>query len=349
MFHNRKIIRYLIYICAVFTIPFFGLFTNAEDIRDSAFNLYTGPTLYSDVKGTVTRNDTVTVLNSINTRWSHIRLLDGTVGYCKSHLLQINHEDDAADQARTSCVAKLLSAPDETAAVISVLPADLQLSKGSENENGFVQVTLKTGKTGYLPSSALEDDPLCTAIVLPVPELTAHTGVTTENAVKTRLEELSAYFENGRYWNNFDADSSPINNKSFILSDMPCLHESQGYGHCNFYTSKISAQLGYSYGSQCAGYVGLISDLIFGTEAPITVHTDFESLRPGDHIRLVLWDHSMLVTDVGTDENGEFYVIVTEVNGDYDTCRIDWGRKFTQRDLRRLGDHIEVHTRYPQP
>ena len=348
MFQNRKTIRYLAYLCAVLSIPFFCLFAKADDIRDTAFTLYTGPSVYSDAAGTVALNDTVTVLDRQNGRWSHIRLLDGTVGYCKSHLLQINHEDDTTERMRTACVTKLLLVPDESAEVISVLPAGLQLAKVSETENGFTEVTLKTGKTGYLPSSALTDDPLCTAIVLPIPELTAHTGITTEAAVKARLEELSAYFENGRYWNNFDAGTSLINDKAFILSDTPCLHEAQGYGHCNFYTSKISAQLGYSYGSQCAGYVGLISDLIFGTEAPITVHTEFDRLRPGDHIRLVLWDHSMLVTDVGTDENGETYVIVTEVNGDYDTCRIDWGRKFTQRDLRRLGDYIEVHSRYPQ-
>ena len=348
MFQARKFIRYISVFTAFTLTLTLGMTASASESRKKSFDIYTGPTVYADKKGTTAIDDTVAILDRTNERWSLVRLADGTVGYCKNNLLQINYTESAAETARTKYVTKLLNSPDETAKAASVLPANLQLTVKSEENNEFISVKLKSGKTGYLPSSALEFEPKSTAVIYPIPELTAHTGITTEEAAKERLEELSEYFEAGRYWNTFDADDSLITQKAFIMSDTPCRHKTQGYGQCNFYTSKLSSALGYSYGSQCVGYAGLISDLIFGTEAPITVHGDFERIRVGDHIRLVLWDHSMLVTDVGIDEEGKTCVYVTEVNGDYDSCRIDWGRKFTQRDLRRLGDYIQVHTRYPQ-
>lgn len=102
----------------------------------------------------------------------------------------------------------------------------------------------------------------------------------------------------------------------------------------------------YGTEMQCLGYASLISDLLFGTDAPISMHHDFSKVRVGDHLRLYLWEHSMVVTEVGTDESGEQYVYVTEVNADYENCQIQWGRKFTQQDLRRLGDILYIYTRY---
>ena len=81
------------------------------------------------------------------------------------------------------------------------------------------------------------------------------------------------------------------------------------------------------------GYVGLLSDLTFGTDAPIYSHGNFDKVRPGDHVRLVLWDHSMLVTRVCKDENGRTYFYATDVNADYDTCMIQWERKFTKEEV----------------
>ncbi len=329
---------------------FFGLPVNAVEKDDSVHPIYAGPSTYTVSVCTVENGDSVAVLSQINDSWSQIRLTNGTIGYCKNNLLQITYTEgeNETKRVRTTQISKLFSAPDINSSVIASIPVNIQLSKSLDTNNGFTLVELPTGTTGYLLSDTLTLAPLSSAIIRPIPELAASTGITTETAAKERLTELSAFFEAGRYWNDYGAAESIENHKSFVISDTPCQHENYGYGHCNYYTSKISAALDYSYGSQCVGYAGLISDLIFGTEAPITEHSDFDRLRVGDHIRLVLWDHSMLVTDVGKDENGKTFVYVTEVNADYETCRIDWNRKFTQDDLRRLGDYIEVHSRYPE-
>ena len=116
----------------------------------------------------------------------------------------------------------------------------------------------------------------------------------------------------------------------------------------NMHTGNMSRKTGYGIGMQCLGYVGLLSDLTFGTDAPIYSHGNFDKVRPGDHVRLVLWDHSMLVTRVCKDENGRTYFYATDVNADYDTCMTQWERKFTKEELRRLGDYVCVYTRYPQ-
>ena len=350
MTHAMFRLRFLL-----FSVVFILLFSSfmpsvqAAEPNESLYPVYAGPSEYTISVHTVSDGESVAVLSIINDSWSQIRTISGSIGYCKNSLLQITYteDDNMTKRVKTNQLSKLFSKPDQSASVAAVLPANMQLIKISEDENGYTQVELPTGKIGYLFSDTLLPDPISTATIKPVPELIAHTGITTEAAAKERLLELSEFFTAGRYWNDFEANSNVKNNNSFCMSDTPCQHENSGYSHCNFYTSPISAALGYSYGSQCVGYTGLISDLIFGTEAPITVHDDFEQLRVGDHIRLVLWDHSMLVTDVGKDENGKTYVYVTEVNADYETCRIDWGRKFTQDDLRRLGDYIEVHSRYP--
>lgn len=339
----------ILYLAILFLFFCFGMNVNASEVSDSVHAIYVGPSIYTVSAHTVEDGESVAVLSRTNENWSLIRLIDGSVGYCKNNLLLITYTEDAehVKHCKTVQPAKLFTSPEENASVSCVIPANILLTAKSKTEGGFTCVELASGKTGYLLSDTLVPSPVSTAIVRPIPELKPFTGISTEFEAKERLAELSEYFTDGMYWNDYEAGNTSTH-KSFALSATPCEHENQGYTHCNFYTSKISEALGYAYGSQCAGYAGLLSDLIFGTEAPIYVHSDFEELRIGDHIRLVLWDHSMLVTDVGKDENGKTFVYVTDVNADYESCRIDWGRKFTQDDLRRLGDYIEIHTRYPE-
>lgn len=309
-------------------------------------SLYVGPAEHSAVLSTFTNSDTVTWLEKINAGWVRIRLSDGTVGYCDAALLgkRFTEDETAAVLYKTNDACRVFSSADRSAPAVCILPKNSRLPFVSSAENGFSLVRLENGRLGYLPTEVIEPVRETPAVVRTVPKLIADTGVTTEEQAAARLTELSSYFQNGRYWNSSGTESEE---NLFSVTDSPCAHPTDYYAHCNVYTSKISAALGYDIGMQCTGYAGLLSDLVFGTEAPFTEHGDFEKLRVGDHIRLVLWDHSMIVTKVCKDENEKTYVYVTEVNADYDTCRIDWGRKFTQQDLRRLGDYVEIHTRYP--
>ena len=96
-------------------------------------------------------------------------------------------------------------------------------------------------------------------------------------------------------------------------------------------------------GIQCFGYASLLSDLLFGVDAPISEHRDIERIRVGDHIRFLNAEHSVIVTEIGRDENDMVYVCVTECNADYENCRISWGRRITKAELTNMC----VYTRYP--
>ena len=66
-------------------------------------------------------------------------------------------------------------------------------------------------------------------------------------------------------------------------------------------------------------------------------------MRVGDHIRLIDLEHSVLVTETGTQADGSRYVRVTEVNADYESCKIAWGRTITEDELYGTA---EILTRY---
>ena len=56
----------------------------------------------------------------------------------------------------------------------------------------------------------------------------------------------------------------------------------------------------------------------------------------------------MVVTEIGTEADGSRYIQVTEVNEDYETCRISWGRTITEDELYGLGDTVQILTRYAE-
>ena len=90
MFQARKFIRYISVFTAFTLILTLGMTASASESRKKSFDIYTGPTVYADKKGTTAIDDTVAILDRTNEQWSLVRLADGTVGYCKNNLLQIN-------------------------------------------------------------------------------------------------------------------------------------------------------------------------------------------------------------------------------------------------------------------
>ena len=167
----------------------------------------------------------------------------------------------------------------------------------------------------------------------------------TETHVLLELEQLAAYFEDGRYWNHYGMDASSMNDweQALCITDQACAHSENGYDYCNIYNGAISDYFPqYDYDTQCLGYAALISDLLFGTDAPVTEFYDFDSLRIGDHIRLVENEHSMIVTDIDWSTDT---ITVTEVNADYENCRISWGRTITRDELYSMEGEAIFHTR----
>lgn len=85
----------------------------------------------------------------------------------------------------------------------------------------------------------------------------------------------------------------------------------------------------------CIAFVGELSDQVFGVDAPTTKHTDFDSIKPGDHIRTG-GTHSVLVIEKYPD-----YVVVCE--GNYNSS-VHWGRRISRSELDSEGFYVQ--TRY---
>ena len=319
------------------------------DEAETTHTLYSGPSTRSASVSTFSDGDIVTVLDRTNADWARIVLENGTVGYCDRRLLGSAGETEvlleAFTTAKTRRPVSLRSAAAPDAPVIGKLAANAHVVLDSEEKNGYCAVTV-SGISGYLLSDnimRLEPEP---AIIRTVPQLTAD-GAKTETEAHRKLQALSTYFEDGRYWNYIGTGLAWGEGTAFSVTDTPCAHAQNGYDYCNVYngvTSTFFPQ--YGIDMQCLGYAGLISDLVFGTDAPISVHYDLDAVRVGDHIRLVEYEHSMIVTDTGTRADGTRFFRVTEVNADYENCEIEWGRLVTENDLYALGDIVEIFTRY---
>lgn len=167
-----------------------------------------------------------------------------------------------------------------------------------------------------------------------------------EQRVRERLEMLEEYFPDGMYWNHIGVDTSEMTDEEIALcvTNVPCDHSVYGYGSCNIYNGLMD-EFFPQYGDemQCLGYASLISDLLFGYDAPITEFYDFDDLRIGDHIRMGWYEHSMIVTDIDWDTET---ITVTEVNADYESCEISWGRQITRDELMRMEGDLTYYTRY---
>ncbi len=149
-----------------------------------------------------------------------------------------------------------------------------------------------------------------------------------------KIIELQKLFQNDMYWNHMN--SEPMNpcetNNVYSVTDIPCNHSLNGECYCNAYYGKSDEVYPYpSTSVQCRGFASLLSDNIFGKDAPVYVFEDYNKLRIGDQARIDGDYHSVFIIDK-TDE----YVIVAECNEDLESCKISWGRKIMKEDLVRL-------------
>ena len=163
--------------------------------------------------------------------------------------------------------------------------------------------------------------------------------ITEEEAAAT-LESLRDIFPDGSYWNHMGLEEWD----EFTVTDIPCDHDLYWDTYCNSYTGGIQELFPqFEPMEQCLGFAALLSDLVFGEEAPVSTFTDYTQLRVGDNIRLEYTEHSMVVLSVGTDG-----ITVVECNSDYEHCRISWDRFLSWDQLAGYSYEMTCITRYEE-
>lgn len=210
----------------------------------------------------------------------------------------------------------------------------------SETEAGVSQAALREEAALSEASSAVESAPeesYQEAMDFAVSYYEEPQPITEEEAAAT-LESLRDTFPEGSYWNHVGVEDWD----EFTVTDSPCQHDLYWDAYCNTYTGGIQELFPqFEPMEQCLGFAALLSDLVFGEDAPVSTFTDYTQLRVGDNIRLELTEHSMVVLTV----DGEGITVV-ECNSDYEHCRISWDRFLSWDDLAATSYEMECITRY---
>lgn len=193
-------------------------------------------------------------------------------------------------------------------------------------------VTLEDGTEGYLYGellAAVKED-----------------GTTGDTLFKERflydLDILRRMLPEGKYWNHMGLELPWKKETPFLCTDIPCDHSRYGEEYCNFYIGSATEFFNAEYLNQCLGFAALLSDHFFMESAPYHAYQDLSQLRIGDHIRMKEYEHSMTVVDM-TEE----YIVVGEVNQDYEHCLISWSRKISYEEARSYSWDYRYITRYP--
>lgn len=145
--------------------------------------------------------------------------------------------------------------------------------------------------------------------------------------LQARIYALREKYPEGYYWNSY-----PKSKQYPAVSETPCSdHDSGIYSHCI---------------GQCAGFAELLSNEIFGYDAPVRRNLKVGDIRIGDYVRC-LPHHSVFVIDrvnkgevVGYDMYGDAnytaycdMITVAECNWDC-CCGISWGRTIGLDELK---------------
>lgn len=160
--------------------------------------------------------------------------------------------------------------------------------------------------------------------------------------IRQKLSALQKKFPHGKYWNHRTSESTAGKAAWEIVTDTPCNHGYYGTAYCNEYQGVSSVPvIGGTWSRQCLGFASMLSDQLFGKGAPVRTFRDFDKLRIGDQIRLFDEEHSMVVIEKTNDS-----ISVAEVNADYSTCKISWGRKISRQVMESHGSSALYITRY---
>lgn len=227
-------------------------------------------------------------------------------------------------------------------------------------ENGTVREAVAAQAEPFIPL-LFGEKAENTAEPSPEPKAAPNSQRTAEaEHVLSTLAALREVFPNGKYWNHnglalgADELTAPVDSAqlgmdagdidlstALMITGQPCAH-STGINTCNVYAGALRAYYPEYNGTQCFGYASLLSDLLFGVDAPITVFKELDQLRVGDIINYPNRMHTMVVTACSPEDST---VLVTQVNGDYETCRIDWDVPVQLETVAEGGDYV-LFTRY---
>ena len=164
-----------------------------------------------------------------------------------------------------------------------------------------------------------------------------------EEYTERKFTYLKERLPEGKYWNHMGMDNiSYAQEVTFVTTDIPCVHRSYGELYCNFYNGATKQLFSTNTLCECLGFASLVSDQVFGTNAPLHTFRDSSLLRVGDHIRLNEYEHSMIVEEIHED-----YLVVAEVNANYQDCLISWSAQLTWDRLRWLSWDTRFYSRYP--
>ena len=142
------------------------------------------------------------------------------------------------------------------------------------------------------------------------------------NNFNSQIAQLKSEYPSGYYWNH----AGGVANGS--VTKTPCNHNAN-QNYCNTYQGKSTQACGFSIGRQCAGFTSMLSDRIFGKDAPTRIFYNYDDIRVGDQARINNNSHKVFILEKTDD-----YVIVAECNADYKTCVINWGRKIYRNNLK---------------
>ncbi len=204
---------------------------------------------------------------------------------------------------------------------IELVPSDFKI-QSTEYETFLNDMVIV--KFEFPEPEIVEEEPVdLTTINIFTPEFDALT-------IQEKLIVLQNVFTHGAYWNTRGLDTTNMSEQDILtyVSDTPCYHSANGYGACQVYNGLAKDFFSFSLNRQCLAFASLISDLLLGKDTPIWEHSDYNQIKIGDHIRLEWSEHSVAV--IGLTENG---IIVAEVNADYETCMISWGREISRATI----------------
>lgn len=169
-------------------------------------------------------------------------------------------------------------------------------------------------------------------------EILEDSGPLSPEEAQQALEDLRDVFPEGAYWNHMGLEEWD----EFTVTDTPCDHDVYGETYCNTWSGGLQEYFPqYTPMCQCLGFSALLSDLVFGEDAPVTVHTDYTALLPGDSVRLEYTEHSFTVLSVEADG-----ITVVECNKDYEHCLISWDRFLSWEDLAYYSYEMTIYSRY---
>ena len=127
------------------------------------------------------------------------------------------------------------------------------------------------------------------------------------------------------------------------VTDTPCQHDVYWDTYCNEYTGGIQELFPqFEPMEQCLGFAALLSDLVFGEDAPVShLHRLLPAACGRQH------PFGTFRTLHGGAHRGKTTgITVVECNSDYEHCRISWDRFLSWEDLDAYSYELECITRY---